>query len=635
MTGVAHDQERRSAMNTLLRWLMVLLLVLPALPSRTLAEPASADYEHMMLDNPLALLRIAEEKLAGTPADNADTLLWIWRAATAANQLWFPRQARQYAEQGLATKAAAANPEAAMRLRMELLTARISQGEEAKPIAAIDALIADAAALKESPIQDELRFQRAVILSNNGRLQQALAESQRLFARVPETGNSLRKLHVLPQIAYLYTELGEYQKADGLLTEARRGAENEKLRFFSAVVVQGAAFNALRQGQDDRARELCEQTIATGTALQSEALITWASINAAAVAFRRQDYALADRTLQGAEKFVADQGLNFQRPSILQLRAMIENARGNRDAGLKAVEEAIRVAENMGMDLNVLYMLYTRTELLAAKEDFKAAYHSLVDANQRAATAYTDEKLSALAELQVRFDVEREGYRNKLLEQDNALKTTQLKVQQQRFWWLLGAGGALGVLLVFLMVVLWQNRRQRRELERLATTDPLTLLANRRQLMHLATQEFERARRYQLPLVLAMIDLDHFKQINDRYGHDTGDAVLRAFAVLSQRMLRQTDSIGRFGGEEFLLILPHTTLEAAQGIVERLRSEFSQLVIPGLRGEWQPTLSAGLTLVQAGDVELATVVKRADEAVYAAKGKGRNRVETYTVLAGA
>lgn len=171
-----------------------------------------------------------------------------------------------------------------------------------------------------------------------------------------------------------------------------------------------------------------------------------------------------------------------------------------------------------------------------------------------------------------------------------------------------------------------RSRELEAELQRQALTDPLTGLANRRHYEMLFKREHERCRRHGASLTLGMIDLDHFKRINDNYGHDFGDQVLKFVAELMQQPLRQCDILGRFGGEEFILILPDTTLEQAQAIAERMRQT---LETNGLLRDGElikVTATFALTQVRAEDTDIQECTKRADEALYEGKRAGRNRV---------
>jgi diguanylate cyclase (GGDEF)-like protein len=173
--------------------------------------------------------------------------------------------------------------------------------------------------------------------------------------------------------------------------------------------------------------------------------------------------------------------------------------------------------------------------------------------------------------------------------------------------------------------------RQARELEeavrtvqQMATTDMLTGALNRRMLTELTEAEMKLSERSGAPLCVALIDLDHFKHINDQHGHAAGDVVLKALTQTAHTQLRQVDKFGRWGGEEFLLMLPRIVERDAHAAVERLRLVIESLhynEVPGLR----VTFSSGVAQYQPGE-SIERLIERADEALYEAKQSGRNRV---------
>ncbi len=163
------------------------------------------------------------------------------------------------------------------------------------------------------------------------------------------------------------------------------------------------------------------------------------------------------------------------------------------------------------------------------------------------------------------------------------------------------------------------------EVERLAITDPLTGLFNRRYLYAIGEQEFERTCRYGAPFCVLMLDLDRFKTINDTYGHAVGDEVLRSTARCLRQTLRQSDVVGRFGGEEFLAILPSTPLAQAVTVAQRLRKAITRYSFSSCD---RVTASFGVATYRPGDRSFESTVKRADDALYQAKREGRDRVCT-------
>ena len=174
-------------------------------------------------------------------------------------------------------------------------------------------------------------------------------------------------------------------------------------------------------------------------------------------------------------------------------------------------------------------------------------------------------------------------------------------------------------------VIALENTRLFGEVQQLAVTDELTGLANRRQLFSVAEHEFERAKRYGRPLSALMIDIDDFKRVNDRYGHGVGDQVLTGLADSLRRHVRGLDVIGRYGGEEFMAILPEVDEHMAHEIAERLRLAVAATPQGSDRTAVWVTISIGAATVGPDCKELSELVAAADRALYAAKQAGRNR----------
>lgn len=164
------------------------------------------------------------------------------------------------------------------------------------------------------------------------------------------------------------------------------------------------------------------------------------------------------------------------------------------------------------------------------------------------------------------------------------------------------------------------------ELLRMSQTDPLTGIANRRALMGNLEEEYGRAKRYGHHLSVLMLDLDHFKQINDRYGHAIGDTVLKEFVRIVMPEIRVNDCFARMGGEEFAILLPESSLGSACQFAERLCRTVSGLTIDSRQGVIGITVSIGVAVLGDNDTNPEHLINRADRCLYAAKSEGRNRV---------
>jgi diguanylate cyclase (GGDEF)-like protein len=213
-----------------------------------------------------------------------------------------------------------------------------------------------------------------------------------------------------------------------------------------------------------------------------------------------------------------------------------------------------------------------------------------------------------------------------------ALVMSVLEFPPRMFWSGIGIGTLvpslvappLGWVFAKLMIELDDARKIA---ERLATTDSLTGVFNRRRFLELAEGELERGKRQSLPLSVFLLDIDHFKTVNDTHGHATGDAVLRDVAQICVGQLRKYDVLARFGGEEFAVLLPNTDITTALSIAERLRAavEASESTIAG-SGIVKTSVSIGVAGYSASRYSLTIMLGAADKAMYEAKRSGRNQV---------
>ena len=179
------------------------------------------------------------------------------------------------------------------------------------------------------------------------------------------------------------------------------------------------------------------------------------------------------------------------------------------------------------------------------------------------------------------------------------------------------------------VITLYTDITERKAFEKrlidMATRDELTGLINRREFFTLATHEEERAKREGHVVSVMMVDADYFKKINDTYGHAAGDEVLRNLADSCRKIFRKTDVVGRYGGEEFSVMLPGAQEDMAKVIAERLRSSVAESVVHTEKGDVNYTISIGIACATGKAVQIEALLDRADRALYTAKAQGRNR----------
>jgi len=308
------------------------------------------------------------------------------------------------------------------------------------------------------------------------------------------------------------------------------------------------------------------------------------------------------------------------------LLARIDLANGRADKALTKLNE---VLDQGGADLlpsRVAALFQLRARANAALGNYAGAYIDLTEYVRRYAAANDVERSKAAASLRARFETDREIERNALLKRELGVSREQSQRQAQQLRWnaiVVTSGVLVIALLIYFLIA---NRRYRQQLVKLASLDGLTGLPNRRRTAELATAALANATVSESALTIAILDMDHFKIINDRCGHATGDFVLKEFARVGREALRDSDVLGRWGGEEFLLIMPGATSEIAQASLERIRTLVFGIHLPASGAGLRVSLSAGLATSLRHGRSLDEMIARADSALYAAKNEGRDLV---------
>ncbi len=307
------------------------------------------------------------------------------------------------------------------------------------------------------------------------------------------------------------------------------------------------------------------------------------------------------------------------------LLARIDLANGHAERALNTLDGVLDQGGAGLLPGRVASLYLWRARANAALHNYRDAYDDLAEYARRNAAANDAERSKQAAALRARFQIDREIERNVLLKRELGISQEHAQRQARELRWN-AIVATLGVAVIALLIYfLFVNRRYRQQLLRLASTDCLTGLPNRRRTAEIATAALAGTSAAN-PLTIAIIDMDHFKVINDRCGHATGDYVLKEFARIGRETLRESDVLGRWGGEEFLLIMPAATLELAIASVERMRTLVYGIRLPASGAGLQVSLSAGLATGDQNGRTLDEMIARADAALYVAKNEGRDLV---------
>lgn len=315
---------------------------------------------------------------------------------------------------------------------------------------------------------------------------------------------------------------------------------------------------------------------------------------------------------------------SLKETQVLQARILL--GFGHPDLALATMNQ---VLDHGGEDVapRIVGSMYEwRARANAALHNYRDAYADLQQYINRYTAANNAERIRQAGALRARFETDREIERNLSLKRELENAQEQSNRQAQRLRWNTVVAVAGVWIIALLIYFLLANRRYRIQLVQLASQDSLTGLPNRRRTQELALEALELAKSTGEPLTLALIDMDHFKEINDRCGHAAGDHVLQEFARAGRESLRETDILGRWGGEEFLLLMPGTPVELAVASLERLRTLVFGIRLPSTGSDLQVSLSAGLASYDDSVKSFEDLVARADAALYRAKNDGRDRI---------
>jgi diguanylate cyclase (GGDEF)-like protein len=323
--------------------------------------------------------------------------------------------------------------------------------------------------------------------------------------------------------------------------------------------------------------------------------------------------------------FTATQSVDM----VKQTRALMAHIYLSRGEAQRAWATLDEVLEHGGAEMSARHLASIhelRARANAELGNFRAAYADLDEYARRYVASNNADRERQTAALRARFDTDRQIEQNARLQGELILARERAERQNQQLRWTVVATSAGAIVIALLTYILMANLRHRRDLMRLASLDGLTGLPNRRRTSELAAAALEGANTSRRALTVAVIDLDHFKLINDRCGHAAGDQVLMQFASIGRECVRTSDIFGRWGGEEFLLVMPDTKIDLALTVLERLRSRALEVALPSSSAGLRVTLSAGLATNTEDCPSLDDIIARSDSALYEAKNGGRDLV---------
>jgi diguanylate cyclase (GGDEF)-like protein len=370
-----------------------------------------------------------------------------------------------------------------------------------------------------------------------------------------------------------------------------------------SIALNNLALTYLELGNGAQALQACQESLRLARENGIDAVALTALSTMGEVYLGIKDFAKAEEYLLQALTLAREHKAGSDEFQCLLNLGKVYQCQQNDQAALSAFQSALSLSQASNdrrgefQCHQLLSEVYEkRRELEAALEHYKQ-FHALKE------TVFNENSAKRLAGLQVIHQVETAKRDAEI----HYLKTIELKREIE------------------------ERKSAQETLEKLASVDPLTGVLNRREFFTLGEREVERAFQAVQPLTVILFDLDHFKQINDTYGHAIGDQVLIYTTKTVRESLRQGEIIGRYGGDEFAILLPGSNCTQGQQIAERLRGKMASQLMTTPKGDLSLTLSLGIAeLKRANNVTLETLLAHADQALYAAKRAGRNQLAVYT-----
>ncbi|WP_397595664.1 diguanylate cyclase [Silanimonas sp.] len=494
-------------------------------------------------------------------------------------------------------------------------------------IASFDAAVDSARRAEHPKLLIQLLINRSGAHSLDGQYARALLDALEADDALQKHGDAFMRALNMQFVGIAYRRMGDLELAEQLLMQSLQNTamDGQWVHRIAVLLQLGYLYEDTKRYEN--ARQSFNAAIALCTTHNSPIDCAYARLGLASTDAVDKRPRAALRTLERVEADFAEAGISGESAMMALVRGQALAALGRQREALTMLDSAITIWRSEGNDRYLAMALEPRAAVLQGlgrPDDALSDLREYLEVFKRENAERAEQRTEFLRE---RFESRRRDFENADLRAKERLRRQEIESLDRLRQWQ-NVAIALGVALVLLLFGITMRQLWRaRHLKVLSETDALTGAPNRRALLYEGQRAFLDSRRRMKTLTVLALDIDHFKRINDAYGHATGDAVLARIAKECERTLRQRDLIGRIGGEEFAGLLPETSLDAAVQVAERIRGGVEGLDLDDLAPGLRVTISLGVAALDPHDADFATLLHRADKALYRAKETGRNRVE--------
>lgn len=588
----------------------------------TQLEAPFGKWQSLIKSDPDQLLKILA---AQPPMSGLTQVQYHLLKSQAYAALIMAEQSILEAQTGLALITPYQHPWLYHQLHLSMAFAQDLNGTPAKGLDKTNEAIVWAESHNHLPLLLEALMTRGLLLTSLSDYIAAMADLQRAYNLAPEHDAWVVKADLAGSIALVY----EYRREDALalpyFAEAVEYYREQQSWISLSIYLYGLGRANKNTGNPELGRAQLQESADLSRRINDSQGVAYALKELAGLDWRSGKHELAKQSaLQALALFEQGQNAYMLLDSALLL-SRIYLSEQQTELATEYLQQARQTLNPDSMPLQEIALNEQAARIMAASGQYQQAYEALAQTNTKHQVLLAKQSTEQLHQLRSRYELEAQAQKNELLEAQNQLQLAQLANQQRSNRLLQVLFISLSFILCLLLILFHRQRLHKQALQQLADTDALTGLLNRRKTLELLQLQADLAKRHQVDFCVALVDLDHFKKINDSLGHQGGDQVLKHFAKLCTQTLRHTDIIGRIGGEEFLIALPHTNAADAASLLERLRKRCEGIADIMQLDELQVSISIGLVSNKPprSAIEL---LARADKILYSAKDAGRNRL---------
>jgi len=434
------------------------------------------------------------------------------------------------------------------------------------------------------------------------------------------------KIGIASYLALVYEYREEYELAIPYFENAANYYRKKNVTGELSIALYGLGHAHIKLGNHDIGEKYLEESLQLAESIGDDQGAAYAIKELAYNNIKKNNFQTAEEQLNKAILLSKDSGNPYLNINIYLYLADLFLAKGDTAKAEATNATAAEYIDIKNMPILYLNLETQRAKISAARGYYKSSYEKIASILDEKVALIKEQSSNQMLQIRAQYEMESKEKENHHLQNLNRAAEAELKTERSRNVLLLLLLATVGIISVLLAYIVARNREVRKKLEQMANLDGLTGVPNRRRTMELIDHQLKLSHRHKYPLAVGILDLDNFKAVNDNFGHPVGDKVLEAFGLILRNNMRATDIVGRIGGEEFIIALPHTTITTAMNVIDQLRIKSHK--VPELIDDHRFVVSFSCGLCEATQMEsLSEVLAAADGALYNAKQNGRDRVE--------